>query len=76
MRCCQSRVDLKAMAVRGTPHSPKLHNWSLAIRLFNVIFRTLVDEVLLLCRDAVGIFFGPSQLDLNVNVVELIRLCA
>ena len=48
---------------RGTPHSPKLqHYWSLIIRLFSAISRTLVRGVLPLCRDAVGVFCSPSWL--------------
>ena len=47
----------------GTLHFPKLqHYWSLIIRLFNVIFRTLVGGVLALCRNPVGIFYCSSQL--------------
>ena len=39
---------------------PKLcHYWSLTIRLFYVICRTLVMGVLSLCRHAVGIFYCP-----------------
>ena len=48
---------------RGTLHSPKLqHYWSLTIRLFNVISKTMIVEVLPLCRDAVGVFYIPIQL--------------
>ena len=44
------RVDPGVMARKGTPHSPKLkHYWILTIRLFSVISRTLVGEVLPLC---------------------------
>ena len=43
-----------------------LHYWSLTIRLFNIISRTLVvREVLPLCRDAVCVFYSPSQLGLK-----------
>ena len=41
----------------------KLWGWILAIRLFTVISRTLIVEVLPLCRDAVGAFFSPSGLN-------------
>ena len=41
---------------RGTLHSPK-HYWSLIIRLFCVIYRTLVGRVLLLCRNAGSVFY-------------------
>ena len=37
-------------------------DWSLAIRLFNVISKILVWAVLPLCRDAVGVFYSISQL--------------
>ncbi len=59
----RARVDLGAMAIRGTLHSPKLQNyWNLTIRLFSVISRTLVGGVLPLCREAVGVFYSPSRL--------------
>ena len=36
------RVDLGAMVMKGTPHSPNLqHYCNLTIRLFSVIYRTL-----------------------------------
>ena len=50
---------------RGALHSPKLqHHWNLTIRSFCVISRTLVggEEVLPLCRGAVGVFYSPRQL--------------
>ena len=37
------------------------HYWSLTIRLFSAIPRTLIGEVLLLCRDAVSVFYCPSD---------------
>ena len=47
---------------KGNIHSPKLqHYWSLTIRLFSVISRTLIEEVLPLWRDAVGIFYRLGQ---------------
>ena len=53
------RVDLGVMAVKGTPHSPKLqHYWNLTIRLFSVICRILIRVV---CRDAVSVFYSPSD---------------
>ena len=53
---------------RGTLHSPKLrHHRNLTIRLFNVIFRTLVSVYVCggsytLCRGAVSVFYSPSRL--------------
>ena len=47
---------------RCTPNSPKLqHYWSVTIRLFNVISRTLIGcvRVLLLYKDTVSVFFSP-----------------
>ena len=35
---------------------------SLTIRLFSIISRTLIGVVLPLCRDTVGVFYGPSRL--------------
>ena len=41
---------------------PKLqHYWSLTIRLFSIIFRTLIGGVLLLSRDAVSVFYSPHN---------------
>ena len=37
-------------------------DWSLSIRVFNVISWTLVGRVLPLCRDAVGVFYSPSRM--------------
>ena len=40
-----------------------VHYWNLTIRLFRVIFRTLVvGGVLPLCRDAIGVFYSPAYL--------------
>ena len=45
------------------PHFQKLqYYWSLTIRSFSVISRTLVGRVLPLCRDAVGVLYSPSRL--------------
>ena len=59
---------------RSTPHFPKLQHYrSLTIRLFSVISWTLVGVVLLLCRDAVGVFYSPSRLGLNcLREVEIV----
>ena len=39
----RARVDLGAMAMKGSPHSLKLlHYWNLTIRFFSVITWTLV----------------------------------
>ena len=47
---------------RGNLHSPKLqHYWNLTIRLFSVIPRTLMEGILLFSREAIGIFYSPSQ---------------
>ena len=44
-------------------HSQRLqHYWNLTIRVFCVISLTLIGEVLTFCREAVGIFYRPSQL--------------
>ena len=46
---------------RGSQHSLTFqYNWSLTTRLFCVIIRTLVGEVLTLCRDAVGVFYSRA----------------
>ena len=39
-------VDMGAMTMKGIPFSPKLqNNWSLTIRMFTVIYKTLVTVV-------------------------------
>ena len=48
------------------PHSSKVqHYWSLTIKLFSVISRTLIQRwnVLPLCREVVVILYSPSWLD-------------
>ena len=46
------------MARKGTLRLPKLQHYSgLTIRLFSIISRILVGGILLLCRDAVGVFY-------------------
>ena len=70
----RTRVDLEVMAM-GTLNSPKLrHYWSLIIRLFIVISRTHVWEVLPLCRDSVGIFYSSSRLVHFTRLVACPRL--
>ena len=50
------------MAIKRYSGFPKLqHYWSIIIRLFSVICKTFVGGVLLLCRDAVGVFYNPSR---------------
>ena len=45
-----------------SPHFPNLKGWSLDIRWFNVIIRTLAEEVLPICRDSVSaIFMAPAN---------------
>ena len=39
-----------------------LYDWSLTVRLFNVISRTIIEGVLLLCRDVVDVLYSPSRL--------------
>ena len=64
IRCyhCRSEWTGEQWQWRGTPHSPNLQNWSLTIRLFNVICRTPVRGVIFPCRDAVIVFCRFSQL--------------
>ena len=45
---------------RCTPHFLNLQDWSLVIRLLNVMSRTHVGgRVLTLCKDAVSVFYSP-----------------
>ena len=57
-------VDLEAMVIKRYSVFYKLqHYWSLTIRLFSVITRTLVGGGgLPLCRDAIGVFCSPNRL--------------
>ena len=66
IRCYHSELEWtwEQWQWRGTPHSPNLQGWSLAIRLFYILSRSLVGgEVLPLWRKAVSVFFSSSQLD-------------
>ena len=47
---------------RTTMQSPNLQDWSLSIRGFNVISRTLIGGVLPLYKDTVGVLCSPSRL--------------
>ena len=60
------------MTKKGTPHSQKFqHYWNLTISLLSVIFRTLVGGgVLLLCREAVGVFYSPNQQSNNKGLTD------
>ena len=63
IRCCHFGPEgtWEQWQGRGNPYSPKLkHFWSLAIRLFSVITRKLIEG--LICRDAVEVFCSPSRL--------------
>ena len=57
------RVDMGVMAMKFALHLRKhQHYWRLALRLFNVIPRSLVVRVLTLGRESVGVFYSPSKL--------------
>ena len=80
MRCHHSRPEWtwEQWQWRCALHSPKLqHHWNLTIKLLSVISR-----VLLLCRGAVHVFYGPSWLGhhptgltLTGVVIHVIVLC-
>ena len=68
----RARVDLETEQWRGILHSPKLqHYWSLTIRLFSDINRTLVGVYYPLCRDTVGVFCSTSRLGKVQECYEL-----
>ena len=51
------------MAMKGyTTFTKFQHYWSLTMRLFSAISRTLVGGILHLRRDAVGVFYCPNRL--------------
>ena len=59
----RATVDLVAMAIKDYPHSPTPQQyWSLTIRLFCFINRTLFGRILPLCRGAVSVFYNSIQL--------------
>ena len=71
-----TRVDLGAMAIRGTSYFPKHpHYWSLSITLFYIISSSLLGEVLPLCRDAVGVFYNSSRLSHRTLIGWVLPLC-
>ena len=57
-----ARVDLEAMAIRGTQHYLEFQYKSL--RWFSVISRTLImgEEVVALGKDAVDVFYSSNRL--------------
>ena len=69
-----ARVDLGVIAMKGRSAKYQ-HHWNLTIKLFSVIFRTLVAGVLSFCREAVGVFYSPSQLRHQVTPWEVLPLC-
>ena len=65
IRCHHSRPEWtwEQWQWKGKAHSSNLqHYWSLIIRLFSVLSRTLIEGVLLLCREVVGVFHSPCCL--------------
>ena len=46
----------------NTPNITNLQAWNLAIWKFNFIFRTFIVDVLLLCKDAVDVFYSLKPL--------------
>ena len=62
----QTSVDQGAMATKG--YSPKLQRyWSLTIRLFDVISRTLVAGVLSLLQSCCRCILHPEQNGTNIR---------
>ena len=53
---------------RGIPRFPNLHSWNLAIGWFSIISRSLVGGVLLLCRDAIRVFYRTCRLGYGAQV--------
>ena len=68
-------VNLEAMAMKGYSAPPKLqHYWSLNIRLFCIIIRTIVGGVSFFGRDAVGTFYCLSWL-CHVTFIKGMIVC-
>ena len=75
MLSLQGRVDLEAMALKeysAFPKAPTLLKPHYQIAC--VMSRTLIGGVLPLCKDAVGVFYSPSQLGLCVYIYIYIYL--
>ena len=71
------RVGLRAMATKGYSAFPKLqHYWSLTIRLFSVIYKTLFGGVLPPCSEAVNVFYSPSRLVHRTFVGGVFLFCS
>ena len=63
MLSLQARVDLGVMVMKGYSSFPKPPTLlEPRIRLFSVISRTFIEEVLPLCREAVSVFYSPRWL--------------
>ena len=61
---------------RVSSHSLKLkHCWSLSIRFFKVIYRTLIGGLLPLYRDAISAFYSPSWLGHKTFIEEVLIHC-
>ena len=76
IRCYHSNPEWtwKQWLWKCTPHSPKLqHCWSLTIRYFSVISWILIGGVLPFCRDAVTVFYSPSQMG-KTSVLDMILI--
>ena len=52
----------KQLEYSTAPANWAIEDWSLTIRFYSVIIRTLFGRVLPLCRNAVGVFYSPSWL--------------
>ena len=64
MQPLRARDDPGTMEIKRYSAPSKLqYYWNLTIRLFSVISRTLIGEVLLLCKEAVSVFYSSIQLD-------------
>ena len=71
----RARVELKSMAMKGTPHSLKLQRyWNLTIRLFSVTSKTLVGVSLTLLHKSRRSILWPEPTgqytELNVKKVS------
>ena len=63
------RVELGAIAMKEYSAFPKVPGLEPHHRIFSFISRTLVWGVLLICRDAIGVFYSSSRLSLYLSLL-------
>ena len=67
-----ARVDLRAMSVKGysaIPKAPALPEFHESYCFVTYPGTSLSGGVLPICKDAVGLFYGPDRLGFQIHIV-------